>query len=690
MNYTHIEDSYYKDLFDNSPLPMFLIDNGLIVEANNAMIEIFKVNSKEDIYKLHPYQLSPKEQPDGSNSEEKANSLLKKCLEQGFIQFEWLHKDLEGKEFLVEITLKTVTIKQKQMLFTTFRSIEKEKAYELNLEKQNEKLKNKNKYFKEINRILKTDHQWEQLIDKIFLLEEFRKALDESSIVSKTDKRGIITYVNDNFCEISGYRREELIGQSHNIIRHPNTKKEFFKTLWRKVMNKVVFKGVIENKKKNGDSYFVDTTIVPILDKNDEIVEFIGIRNDLTEVFEKDKVIYEQFTDDLTSLPNRQRLLDDIKKFIKPKLALINIDRFKDINDAYGFEVGDEILKTLSKRLIKYRSTNLKVYRLSGDVFALLAFGNLSEEELLKTTDMIIHNPLIQKYKIGEYEFDISYSVGLAGEGEKLLTQAEVALQWAKQIHKDIVIFDENMPIYKDLKENIELTKQIKTAIENDKVLIYGQKIINNFTGEFKYETLMRLELEDGTIVSPFKFLNHAKKARLYPLMTKAVIDKACNYFKDKDFEFSINLMIEDLKDKKTIDYLIEKLKETNTANRVILEIVESEGIDRFDEVRQFIQKVHKLGCKVAIDDFGTGYSNFEYIIKLKVDILKIDGSLIKNIHINDNLKLTVSTIVNFAKVLNIQTVAEFIHNEEVDNIVKSLKIDYSQGFYHHEPELLN
>lgn len=139
MNYTHIEDSYYKDLFDNSPLPMFLIDNGLIVEANNAMIEIFKVNSKEDIYKLHPYQLSPKEQPDGSNSEEKANSLLKKCLEQGFIQFEWLHKDLEGKEFLVEITLKTVTIKQKQMLFTTFRSIEKEKAYELNLEKQNEK-----------------------------------------------------------------------------------------------------------------------------------------------------------------------------------------------------------------------------------------------------------------------------------------------------------------------------------------------------------------------------------------------------------------------------------------------------------------------------------------------------------------------------------------------------------------------
>ncbi|RXJ90871.1 diguanylate cyclase [Arcobacter sp. CECT 8983] len=685
-----ITDVYYKELFENAPMPMFIIDDGLIVEANDAMANVFKVNTKEDIYKLHPSQLSPKYQPDGKTSEEKANEIFESCLKYGFVQFEWLHKDLEDKEFLVEITLKTIIINQKQMFFTTFRDITKEKDYEENLKKKNEKLENKNKYFLEINKILKTDHQWEQLIDKIFLLEEFRKALDESSIVSKTDKKGIITYVNDNFCKISGYQREELLGQSHNIIRHPNTKKEFFKNLWEKITNKEVFKGIIENKKKNGDSYFVDTTIVPILDKNDEIVEFIGIRNDLTQVFEKDKVIYEQFTDDLTSLPNRQRLLDDIKKFVKPKLALINIDRFKDINDAYGFEVGDEILKILSKRLIKYKSTNLKVYRLSGDVFGLLAYGNISEKELLKTTDSIIHNPLVQKYNINNYEFDISYTVGLAGHDDKLLTQAEVALQWAKRTHKDIVLFDENMPAYKELRENIALTKQIKTAIENNNILIYGQKIVCNTSNDYKYETLMRLKLEDGTIVSPFKFLNHAKKARLYPLMTRIVIDKACNYFKDRDEEFSINLMIEDIKDRKTIDYLISKLKETNTAHKITLEIVESEEIEKFEEVGEFIKEVHKLGCKVAIDDFGTGYSNFEYIIQLKVDILKIDGSLIKNIHINDNLRLTVSTIVNFAKVLNIQTVAEFIHNKEVDEIVKSLKIDYSQGFYHHEPELLN
>ncbi len=687
---SYISESHYKKLFESAHIPMFLVHNNVIVEANEASVEIFKVNTKSDLYKVHPSQISPEYQPDGRKSQEKANELIKECFKLGFIQFEWLHQNLREEEFIVEVTLKTVTIDGKEMLFTAFRDIKKEKEYKKSLEEQNLRLENKNKYFTEINSILNTNHEWEELIDKIFLLEEFRKALDESSIVSKTDKKGIITYVNDNFCKISGYKKEELIGQSHNIIRHPNTKKEFFKNLWQTILKKKTFKGVIENRNKDGESYFVDTTIVPILDKNDEIVEFIGIRNDLTPVFEKDKLIYEQFTDDLTSLPNRQRLLDDIKKFVKPKLAIINIDRFKDINDSYGFEIGDEILKELSKRLKKYRSTNLKVYRLSGDIFAFLAFGNLEEEELLRTCDSFIHNLDFQKYKINDYEFDISYCVGISAEsGNKLLTQAEVALQWAKQTHKDMVIFDENMPIYKELKENIALTKDIKRAIETDNILIYGQKIVSNKSDDFKYEVLMRLRQEDGTIVSPFKFLNHAKKARLYPQMTKIVIDKACNYFKDKDVTFSINLMIEDIKDRRIIDYLIEKLKETNTANRVILEIVESEGIERFDEVGDFIKEVQALGCKVAIDDFGTGYSNFEYIIKLNVDILKIDGSLIKNIHINDNLKLTVSTIVNFAKVLNIETVAEFIHNKEVDEIVKSLGINYSQGFYYHEPEFL-
>lgn len=132
-----------------------------------------------------------------------------------------------------------------------------------------------------------------------YFLEEYKRALDASSVVSKTDLYGIITYVNDKFCEVSGYEREELIGQNHNIIRHPDIQKEFFKQLWETIRNKKIFKGIIKNRKKNGQGYYVDSTIIPILDKNNEILEYIAIRNDVTSLFEKDELIYEQFTDEL-------------------------------------------------------------------------------------------------------------------------------------------------------------------------------------------------------------------------------------------------------------------------------------------------------------------------------------------------------------------------------------------------------
>ena len=433
----------------------------------------------------------------------------------------------------------------------------------------------------------------------------------------------------------------------------------------------------------------MDSTIIPILDKNKDIIEYIAIRNDITSLFEKDKLIYEQFTDELTSLPNRQKLLNDLKNCISPKLALINLDRFKDINGSYGIEIGDEILKSFAKRLSIFKSTNLNVYRISGDIFAFMAFGNFKINELDKTCKNL--NALCDRenFKINEDSFDISFTIGIADYHEKLLTHAEIALYWAKKINIDIAIFDEEMPIYKDLERNIELTKEIKQALKDDNILMYGQKIINNKTKEIKYETLMRMKFSDGRILSPFVFLEHAKKARLYPLMTNKMIEKSCEFFKNKDTVFSINLMIEDIKNEKTVNFLFSKLIETKVASRVILEIVESEGIEKFEEVGDFIRKAKALGCRVAIDDFGTGYSNFEYIIKLNVDFLKIDGSLIKNIHINENIRLTVLTIVNFAKVLGIKTVAEFVHCKEIQDIVESLGIDFSQGYLLHEPEHL-
>ena len=529
-----------------------------------------------------------------------------------------------------------------------------------------------------------------------FLLE-YKKAIDESSIVSKTDKNGLITFVNKKFCEISGYEEDELIGKSHNIVRHPSMTKEFFNNLWKTITNKEIFKGVIVNKKKNGLVYYVDTTIIPILDENKNIEEFIAIRHDITKVYEQKKLIEEQFIDELTLLPNRQKLLKDLKDSKIQKIAMININSFRDINNFYGFEAGDLVLKKFSQILLDKISTNinLDLYRVANDVFAICTKNKDNLKEIRDICTNIIEHFSLHPILINNNSFYLSISIGVARNCKdsavqnNLLSKAEYALRIAKKRDISILFLDENIELYNKLKENKKLIEELKNALISNNLLIYGQKLINNISKKEKYEILMRVKLEDGSILTPYSFLKEAKKAKLYLGMTRMLVKKACEYFKGKDIDFNLNLTLEDIKDQYTMDFIVNAMEKTNTAKQITFEIVESEGIESFTEVSNFIKKAKKLGCKIAIDDFGTGYSNFEYIIKLDVDYIKIDGSLIKNINTDNNLYLTVQTIVGFAKALKIKTVAEFVHNEEVLNCVKNLDIDYSQGFFIDEPKEL-
>ena len=527
-----------------------------------------------------------------------------------------------------------------------------------------------------------------------FLLE-YKKAIDESSIVSKTDKKGFITFVNSKFCETSGYEKDELIGKDHKIIRHPSMSKEFFAQMWETILDKKIFKGVIANKRKDGSIYYVDTTIIPILDENKDIVEFISIRHNITKIYEQKKLIEEQFIDELTLLPNRQKLLRDLKDNKITKIAIININSFRDINNFYGFETGDLVLKKFSQILLDKIYENIELYRVANDIFAICTKNKENLEDIRKICTNIIEHISLNPILINNNSFYLSISIGVARNCEdsslqnNLLSKAEYALRIAKKQNISILFLDENIELYNKLKENKKLIEELKNALISNNLLIYGQKIINNFSKKEKYEILMRIKLEDGSILTPYSFLKEAKKAKIYLGMTRILVKKACEYFKGKDIDFSLNLTLEDIKDQYTMDFIVHTIEKTNTAKQITFEIVESEGIESFTEVSNFIKKAKKLGCKIAIDDFGTGYSNFEYIIKLDVDYIKIDGSLIKNINTDNNLYLTVQTIVGFAKALKIKTVAEFVHNEDVLNCVKNLDIDYSQGFFIDEPKEL-
>jgi EAL domain-containing protein (putative c-di-GMP-specific phosphodiesterase class I) len=232
------------------------------------------------------------------------------------------------------------------------------------------------------------------------------------------------------------------------------------------------------------------------------------------------------------------------------------------------------------------------------------------------------------------------------------------------------------------------MINKIKSAIEEDRIVPYFQGIVDNSTRQIvKYEALIRLVESNGTVLSPFWFLEHAKKSKLYDKLTRIMIQKTFAVFEQNNYEFSLNLTVQDIISDETREILYQILESSPAAKRVIFEIVESEGIVNYEEVIDFILNVKQFGCKIAIDDFGTGYSNFSYLSKLDVDYIKIDGSLIKNINQDNDHLYTVESILFFAQRKGIKTIAEFVEDESIFDKVVELGIDYSQGYLFSTPQ---
>jgi PAS domain S-box-containing protein/diguanylate cyclase (GGDEF)-like protein len=518
-------------------------------------------------------------------------------------------------------------------------------------------------------------------------LNQYKLILDTSAIVSKTDLQGAITYVNDEFCKASGYTREELIGKKHSIIKHPDTSKEVFKKMWETIENKNIWSSTIKNRKKNGESYYVKTVIMPLLDESEKIVEYIAARTDVTELIKKDRIIQEHFVDELTGLKTRTALLHDLQ--IKPNsyasLILINIDRFSDINDYFGYETGDELLKVFANKLQNDHNT---AYRISGDEFALLCEHELNDDRRDEVSSMLIDLET-SEYQLFEESISIFLSCGVSySRKSELYKLAHIALKKNRNSNEAVTYYNDNKDLEDKVKENLDVILRIKEGLKHDRFIPFFQGIVDNKTKKIvKYESLIRLKCDNGKVESPFFFLEHAKKSKLYIKLTQVMIEKTFEKFANLEYEFSINLLLQDIESPKVMKCLVDHLEKYQCGKRVVWEIVESEGIYNFDLVSQFITLVKSYGCKVAIDDFGTGYSNFSYLAKLDIDYIKIDGSLVKDIDKDLAQMATVESILHFAKKMCIKTIAEYVENEVICNILCRLGVDFSQGYYFSKPQ---
>jgi len=396
------------------------------------------------------------------------------------------------------------------------------------------------------------------------------------------------------------------------------------------------------------------------------------------------------YTNNLTGLPNRLSLLKKINTFSDGALIIINIDDFKEINDFFGQKVGDTILIKFSMRLKKMflEDENIILKHFSGDEFALFFVQKPPLDELIEMTQKLIFDVEKMIFFHEKNEISLRITVGGVYQIEGALEKADIALKSAKKKGISYQFYDEKLNVEGQYKNNMEWVKKLKTAINLDKIIPYYQPIFDNKSGKIvSCECLIRLIDDENNIVSPSQFLSIAKKSRLYYELTKIMIQKSCHYFEHLDCDFSVNLSVEDILNSDVARYIKKTIEEYNVTHKIIFEILESEGIENYEEISDFIKEMKALGCRIAIDDFGSGYSNFEHLLKLNIDYIKIDGSLIKNLETDTNAQVIVETIVNFAKKLNILTVAEFVHNEAVSIKVKELQVDRTQGFFLAEPQ---
>lgn len=685
--------------------------------------------------------------------------------------------------------------------------------------------------FDDINEMLSNDQSELEKIMKE--LADIKYALDQSSIVGITDQRGTILSVNEKFCEISQYKEEELIGQNHRLLNSNYHDKTFFKKMWATIGKGKTFRGEIRNRTKLGDIYWVDTTIVPLLNEQGKPYRYVSIRNDISqrkiieqeikrseEMFrfitgnssdlisivdrtgkfhyvspshelilkvkissfdsiytadwinqtDKERIMNELYNliktnkttsqiefqiqvndltsldakmsinaifdpegvinklilvtrdvteqkkheetihhlayhDVLTNLPNRRHFMNTLRDEIISKtntitsfaILLINIDRFKYINDSMGHEVGDYILIKVAERIAKSLDSNDHISRLGGDEFAVILEGTSNKEEIelaaakvLKSVGRTIH--------VARQKYNLSCSIGITTfpdngkKGDMLLNSTDTALSTVKERGGGGYAFYNKEMNEKSL-ERIMLENELGKAIELEQFhLDYQPKIDFLSNKVIGMEALVRWNHPDLGLIPPNNFISLAEETGLILPLGLWVLEEACKQNKtwqSKGYPLlivSVNLSVKQLMDEDIVKQIKEVLLKTELEPKWLeLEITESTFAD-ITHASTLLQEIRDIGVQISIDDFGTGYSSFNYIKHLPIDTLKIDASFIRDIHENEDSQAIVKAMLTLANTLGINVIAEGIELREQSIILNAEGCKQGQGYLFSRP----
>ena len=453
----------------------------------------------------------------------------------------------------------------------------------------------------------------------------------------------------------------------------------------------------------------IKLSLSPILSDRNILQGLIITFHDVTKSFELlRKIEYQATRDALTGLLNRREFEHKVKQTLSiyesdtyHAFFILDLDKFKIVNDSCGHQAGDELLKQLSIRLKNIIRRGDLIARLGGDEFSIF-MSNIDEKNAIKHAEELLKSVSTYRFLWEDKTFSLGASIGIVVSSSEsssydyLYHSADTACYIAKNEGRNRfhILSTKDQDMQKDNVDKNWITR-LNKAIEEDEFYLYGQEIIPispRAQGRKHVEMLIRMVSDDRKLISPMAFIPTAERYGLMHKIDQIVLIKTCNYLNDNPLEYgvyAVNLSGETLSSINAMEYLMQIVKESEILpGRLCLEITETVAIANLDNARSFMRSMQELGCYIALDDFGSGLSSFSYLKNLPLDYIKIDGVFVKEM-INDKASaIMVDAIHSVGKKLGLITVAEYVEDEATVKLLKEIGVDLAQGYFYSEPEL--
>lgn len=516
-----------------------------------------------------------------------------------------------------------------------------------------------------------------------------------------------IIYSNEAFRKITQIDEEVFPSRDNNLFKYSLENSEFHKNIFNKLHKDGIWHGKLRAKRPNGEGYIMDSTINAIKNSYQEITNYVAIINEITDkIKDKERIKYLSTYSSLTNLPNRQMfeskvdMATIIASKLKEKLALIivDIDRFKSVNDTYGLNVGDMLLKAIGARIKNSLLNKGTLSYLGEDHFGIL-IENVDEIEYVVKIAEDIQRVISKGFNLHNAAIDITSSIGISifpnrnHNPQDLLIEAEKAVLEAKDYGRNCIkIFTEEMNNKFLRKTQIE--NELKTCIErNELFLVYQPQIDLKNEDMVGVEALLRWRSSKLGIIPPFEFIPIAEEMGMIDKIGRWVIKNVCYQIKKWQvtgmpfFKVAINISPLQLKSKSICKFIKSTIAENSIDASVLeLEITESSMMQDIEKSISIFSELKEIGIKIAIDDFGTGYSSLSYLRKIPINKIKIDRSFIIDLSHKQESSIITKTIIDMGKNLGYKVIAEGVENQYQLQVLKDNGCDEVQGYYFSKP----